>query len=89
MAVILPGIINAAVRDIQLFDRVVKQPFYNLFMIITRILLVKIVNQSMENINKLIEKDTWNFTRSPGDRHFCYCRHVYFHCYCIFVNTLD
>ena len=25
----------------------------------------------------------------PGDVHFCYCRHVYFHCFCIFVNTHD
>ena len=44
----------------------------------------------MENINNLIENNTSNFTRrSSGDEHFYYCRHVYFHCYCIFVNTLD
>ena len=43
----------------------------------------------MENINKILEKKTWNLTRSPGDGHFCYCRHVYFHYYCISVNTLD
>ena len=30
-----------------------------------------------------------SITRSPGDGQFYYCRHVYFHCYCIFVNTLD
>ena len=53
------------------------------------ILLLKIINQSMENINKLIEKNTWNFTISPGNGQFYYCRHVYFHCYGIFVNTLD
>ena len=41
----------------------------------------------MENINKIIEKNTWNFTRSPGDGHFCYCRHVYFHCYCIYEHA--
>ena len=33
----------------------------------------------MENINKIIEKNTVNFTRSPGDGQFYYCRHVYFH----------
>ena len=32
---------------------------------------------------------TCNFTRSPDDGHFYYCRHVYFHYYGIFVNTLD
>ena len=52
-------------------------------------MLLIIVNKSMENINNIIEKSTWNFTRSPGHGHFCYCRHVYFPCYCIFVNTLD
>ena len=24
----------------------------------------------MENINKIIEKNTWNFTRSPGGGYF-------------------
>ena len=56
---------------------------------ITSILLPKIANQSMENIYKLIEKNTWNSTISPVDRHFYYCWHVYFHCYSIFVNTPD
>ena len=30
---------------------------------------------------QIIENNTWNFTRSPGDGQFC--RHVYFHCNCI------
>ena len=53
------------------------------------ILLLKIIKPSMENINKPIDKNTWNFTRSPGDGHFYYCRHVYFYCYGIFVSTLN
>ena len=56
---------------------------------ITRILLLNIVNQSMENIKKIIENNTGNFTISPDDGHFYYCRHVYLYCYGIFVNTLD
>ena len=56
---------------------------------IIRILLLKIIDQSMENINKLTEKNTWNFTKSPGDGHFYYCQNVYLHCYGIFVNILD
>ena len=55
MAAIVPRIINTAVDEIKLYNRVVS---HNLFMKITRILLLKIINQSMENINKLIEKNT-------------------------------
>ena len=52
-------------------------------------MLLKIVNQSMDNINQLIENNTWNCTIYFGDGNICYCRHAYFHCYCIFMNTLD
>ena len=41
------------------------------------------------NVCCVIENNTWNFTRSTGDGHFHYCRHVYFHCHGMFVNTLD
>ena len=36
---------------------------------VIRILLPKIVNQPMENIDKILENNTWNFTRSPGAGH--------------------
>ena len=36
---------------------------------VIRIMLLKIVNQSMENIDKILEKDTGNLTRSPGSEH--------------------
>ena len=36
---------------------------------IIRILLLKIVNSSMENINKIFEDTNWNLTRSLGDGH--------------------
>ena len=51
VAVILSRIINAVVRDLQQYDRVVKQPFYNLFMKITRILLLKIVHGEHQQNN--------------------------------------
>ena len=81
-------IINIAIGEIQLYDRVVSNNLdldLDLMYENKRILLLKIVNQSMENINKLIEKNTWNFTRSPGDRHFLLLLlNVYFHWYGIF-----
>ena len=36
---------------------------------VIRIMLFKIVNQSMENTNKIIEKNNSNLKRSPGDGH--------------------
>ena len=45
------------------------------------------------NITKILENNTWNLTKLQppllGDGHFCYCRHVYFNCDCIYVHTLD
>ena len=37
---------------------------------VIRILLLKIGNQSMENINTILEKNHWNLTRSSGDGHY-------------------
>ena len=36
---------------------------------VIRSLLLKIVNSSMENINKILDKNNWNLTRSPDDGH--------------------
>ena len=36
---------------------------------VIRIVLLKLVNSSMENINQILKKNNWNLQSSPGDRH--------------------
>ena len=59
MAGILPRITNSEFRGIQLNDRVVsnKLIYENKKDSVNK-------KQSMENINKIIENNTWKFTRS-------------------------
>ena len=56
------------------------------FLKVIRILLLKIVNQSIKNINNIFENNNWNLTRSLGGRH-CprYSVVGYTHIFSIFI----
>ena len=60
--------INAVVHDINDMTEL-STTFLELIFESDRILLLKIVNLYMENINKILEKNNWNITRSLGDGH--------------------